>query len=344
MVSRGHKILSGLAASATVGSLLLFGTPGVAQATPTPTQSVSSATSKLNALEEELGDLEEQYSQAKDAQEAAAAKAKALQADVVAQEAKVAALRAQVAAIARASFQDAGVDTTTQIFVSGDPDSFLQQISTVAKVDENMNDVLQQYQSNAANLADLKLAADAEAAKATESAKAAAAATAKAKAKVVEQKKLINSLSTQERSALDSADSADSVAAPADSSATIGTGGSAAGRAASAYAISKVGSRYVWATDGPSTFDCSGLMLASYRTAGISLPHSSRTQSTLGKAVSRSELQPGDLIFYYHPVHHVGMYVGNGMMVHARNTRVGVVMQSVGSYPAPWAGARRVVG
>jgi len=60
--------------------------------------------------------------------------------------------------------------------------------------------------------------------------------------------------------------------------------------------------------------------------------------------VSRSELKPGDLIFWYHPVHHVGMYIGNGKIVHARNTRADLVIQTLSSYPAPWAGARRIVG
>jgi cell wall-associated NlpC family hydrolase len=85
-------------------------------------------------------------------------------------------------------------------------------------------------------------------------------------------------------------------------------------------------------------------MLASYRSVGISLPHSSRAQAGLGRAVSRSELKPGDLIFWYHPIHHVGMYIGNGKIVHARNTRSDLVIQTLASYPAPWAGARRIVG
>ena len=111
------------------------------------------------------------------------------------------------------------------------------------------------------------------------------------------------------------------------------------------YATSKVKiGQYVWGSSGPTGFDCSGLMQAAYRTVGISLPHSSRAQANVGRAVSRSELKPGDLIFWYHPIHHVGMYIGNGKIVHARNTRVDLVIQTLASYPAPWAGARRVVG
>ena len=115
--------------------------------------------------------------------------------------------------------------------------------------------------------------------------------------------------------------------------------------AAIKYATSKVpNSQYVWGASGPNGFDCSGLMLASYRSVGISLPHSSRSQASVGRAVSKDELKPGDLIFWYHPIHHVGMYIGNGKIVHARNTRSDLVIQTLASYPAPWAGARRVIG
>jgi cell wall-associated NlpC family hydrolase len=84
-------------------------------------------------------------------------------------------------------------------------------------------------------------------------------------------------------------------------------------------------------------------MLAAYRSVGISLPHSSRVQSTLGRPVARSELKPGDLLFFYSPIHHVGMYMGNGLFVHARNPRNDLEITRLDSYPA-YQGARRVVG
>ncbi|WP_347349529.1 NlpC/P60 family protein [Nigerium sp.] len=111
------------------------------------------------------------------------------------------------------------------------------------------------------------------------------------------------------------------------------------------YAISKVGrSQYVWGAAGPSNFDCSGLMLASYRQIGVSLPHSSRAQATRGRWVSRYGLKAGDLIFYYSPISHVAMYAGSGYIVHARNTRVDIVLQKFNAYPAKFNTARRIVG
>ena len=94
-------------------------------------------------------------------------------------------------------------------------------------------------------------------------------------------------------------------------------------------ALSKVGSTYVAGGSGPNTFDCSGLTAFSYAAAGVMLPHSSRAQSTLGRRVERNELQPGDLVFYYSPISHVALYIGNGMIVHARTYGQPVSVTSV---------------
>ena len=82
-------------------------------------------------------------------------------------------------------------------------------------------------------------------------------------------------------------------------------------------ALAQQGKPYVWAGAGPNSYDCSGLTQFAYAAAGISLPHSSSMQSTMGTPVAYADLQPGDLVFFYTPVSHVGMYIGNGQMVHA---------------------------
>lgn len=107
-------------------------------------------------------------------------------------------------------------------------------------------------------------------------------------------------------------------------------------------ALAQVGERYVWGTSGPNTFDCSGLTSYAYRQVGITISRSSRAQLSVGYKVSKSELKPGDLVFYYSPVSHVGMYIGNGKIVDAANPRKGVRVTSLNSMP--FATARRVVG
>jgi cell wall-associated NlpC family hydrolase len=85
-------------------------------------------------------------------------------------------------------------------------------------------------------------------------------------------------------------------------------------------AMAQIGKPYVWAGSGPASFDCSGLTMSSWRQAGVVMAHSAADQYASFKHVSVDQLQPGDLVFFGHPIHHVGMYVGNGMMVHAPET------------------------
>ena len=109
-------------------------------------------------------------------------------------------------------------------------------------------------------------------------------------------------------------------------SAPIPAGGGGAA-AVIRYARAQVGKPYVWGADGPSSFDCSGLTMMAWAQAGVSLPHSAAAQSTIGRRVSRSELQPGDLIFRYSPISHVALYVGNGMQIAATHTGSTVKVQ-----------------
>ncbi|MGY1884099.1 C40 family peptidase [Blastococcus sp. SYSU DS0753] len=82
-------------------------------------------------------------------------------------------------------------------------------------------------------------------------------------------------------------------------------------------ALAQQGKPYVWGGTGPGGYDCSGLTWSAYQAAGVEIPRTSRAQSTAGVFVDRAHLQPGDLIFFYDPVGHVGMYIGDGLMVHS---------------------------
>ncbi|MFT3900356.1 MAG: C40 family peptidase [Gordonia sp. (in: high G+C Gram-positive bacteria)] len=106
-------------------------------------------------------------------------------------------------------------------------------------------------------------------------------------------------------------------------------------------ALSRVGDPYVWGATGPNQFDCSGLMVWSYRQAGKSLPRSSQAQMGAGVPVSRGDLKPGDLILYYSDAHHVGMYVGDGYVIHASTFGVPVKVVPVDG-AGPYLAARRV--
>ncbi len=105
-------------------------------------------------------------------------------------------------------------------------------------------------------------------------------------------------------------------------------------------ACKQVGDPYVWGATGPNSFDCSGLTQYAYKAAGIYLTHYTGAQWQSGRAVSRSDARPGDLVFFYSDVHHVGLYLGDGLMVHAPRTGKPVQVSNIDYQPV--AGFRRV--
>lgn len=117
---------------------------------------------------------------------------------------------------------------------------------------------------------------------------------------------------------------------------------SSRGQIAVNYALSKVGGPYVHGGNGPRGFDCSGLTSAAWRAAGISLPRTASGQYGVGTPVSLQDLQPGDLVFYYSGISHVGIYIGNGKIVDAANPRRGIRITTVTGNYMPYMGARRV--
>ena len=109
--------------------------------------------------------------------------------------------------------------------------------------------------------------------------------------------------------------------------------GSSAGARALAFAKSELGTPYRYGAAGPSAYDCSGLVMAAFKKAGVTLPRTSAAQARVGTRVSRSELKPGDLVFFYSPVSHVGIYLGNGKMVHASTSGEPVKVSDIGRRP-----------
>jgi peptidoglycan DL-endopeptidase CwlO len=109
-----------------------------------------------------------------------------------------------------------------------------------------------------------------------------------------------------------------------------------------AYAKAQLGKPYVWSAEGPNSFDCSGLTMMAWRSAGVSIPRVAAAQYGMGRHISRSALEPGDLVFFGGPIHHVGMYVGGGMMIEAPYT--GQVVRYHTIDRSDYAGATRPTG
>ncbi len=327
-------VRGGLAALA--GLAVVLAGPAAVPAAADPT--LDDAKAKLEKIEQQQSELGEQWAQVKLQLEQGRQKIATLNSDIATQQRKVDALRTQAQQVALTTFQNRGVDVTVQLVTSADPDAFLSELSTMGRVELTMNSLLQDYQAQQANLADLKRSANDQ----VTNIAAEERRMSSLHDELDEGQALVDQLTEQERQRLNDDDAVsrddvrDSLIDDAAANARV--------LAAVKYAVSKVKTgQYVWGSEGPNTFDCSGLMVASYRSIGISLPHSSRAQFSVGRPVSRDELKPGDLLFFYNPIHHVGMYIGNGLFVHARNPRNDLEITRLNSYPA-YQGARRVIG
>jgi peptidoglycan DL-endopeptidase CwlO len=167
-------------------------------------------------------------------------------------------------------------------------------------------------------------------AKANEEARAAAKAPAKAKADSRATAKAPAKAKAEDRRA--------ATKAPRDSTRSSVTG-SSKGAKALAYAKAQLGEPYARSGAGPSSWDCSGLTMMAWGSVGVSLPHSSRQQFSRGRSVAKSDLQSGDLVFFYSGISHVGLYAGNGQVIHA--PRPGKSVEYIKMSYMPYAGARR---
>lgn len=309
---------------------------------------VAAAKEKLDRIHEESATLDAQLIETITRAEESESKLETLKQDLSAQEAKVSQLGTNLGDLAMMQLNGGGlgggVDITGQLLGSTDDTTFLSGLSTIQnETDRSMTD-LQTLQVEQGRLDTLRGQQESI----TESLKADREAKEKLakeyEVKEAEAQQVYDRLSSEEQERLrkleEEAAREREARESTSPSPSPGGGGSERAQQAVSYALAQVGKGYVMGTAGPSTFDCSGLMYAAYKQVGISLPRTSQTQFSAGTSVSKGDLQPGDLVFYYGGITHVGMYIGNGQIVHAANPRSGVVTASVNSMP--YQGARRV--
>ena len=314
---------------AAVASLTVGLAPATGHADPT---TVSGAQQQILDLNEKLEPVVEQYNAAqieldkkKKAQKKAADQARAL--DIQMQS-----LSGKVRQMASAAYRSVPLGEFTSIMTSRSPQDFLDQLSALDTIALRRDAAIKSL-SGAKDKAD----------KAAQAARKAAADAqslfnklqsqkASIEKQVKQAKSLLSQLSASQQAAMWSGTPVDLSDLPAAQSERA--------KIAVNAAMSKRGSPYVWAAAGPNTFDCSGLMVWAWAQAGVSLPHQSQAQYDVGTHVSRANLQPGDLVFFYSPIHHVGMYIGNNLVVHAPQTGDVVKVSSMDSFP--YTGATRV--
>jgi peptidoglycan DL-endopeptidase CwlO len=358
---------------ASVALSLLGVFPASLPAAAEPPLTVAQARDLIKQLQNDAAGIDQQYTDVQEQINEGRAQLRSKQADAQAQTKKVERLKLQASQIALTQFQNRSLDTAAHLVVTPDIEGFLSQISTVQKVSENQHAKLQDYQQAQANLAALqnsaetdlvtlgekekqlqslaaasdnkldqakkvlaKLTADQQKQLAEAEKKAAAKANAEARAATKAPAKTNGRAATKASPKANAESRAARKAPPAKRSSSTG---SSKGAKALAYAKAQLGEPYARSGAGPSSWDCSGLTMMAWGSVGVSLPHSSRQQFSRGRSVAKSDLRSGDLVFFYSDISHVGLYAGNGQVIHA--PRPGKSVEYIKMSYMPYAGARR---
>ncbi|SHL86157.1 C40 family peptidase [Actinacidiphila paucisporea] len=304
-----------LTATAAAAVALSAQAANAAPAKPSKPTSVKDAKSQVDALYTQAEQATEKYNGASEKLKSLQTEAGTLQGQVARQQQHLNTLRDSLGTIAASQYRTGGIDPSLQLFLSSNPDSYLDQATALDQISSLQSTALQQLQ-------DAKRTLDQERAEATAKLTELEATRtelgqrkAEANTKLAQAQKILNSLTAAQRRQIandDARASRDSARAP--------MGGTpASGIAAAAYAAAqgRVGKPYVRGGNGPNSFDCSGLTSWAFRQAGVTIPRTAAEQANAGTHLSKSELQVGDLVIFYGDHHHVAFYAGNGMVLHA---------------------------
>jgi peptidoglycan DL-endopeptidase CwlO len=338
--------LAAITTTAVAAGVLLI--QGAADADPKPT--LAQAKAQVADLQEKAEVAGEAANALRGKISAQQAKVKALQAGIAKQQVQVDSVKRQIGSLAVAGYQTSGMSTTAQLLLSTNPDQFLSQASTAQAFAGQQNSALRKFQDAQGKLSDLQAGEQSELA-ALQTVQAQQNALKKQlQANLDAAQKVLDKLSDSDRARIQ-AENANETKKARDQRPSRDKGRMdedlpnvpVSGRAAAAVqvALDQLGDSYSWGAAGPSRFDCSGLTMYAWGKAGVSLSHSSAAQYGEGRHVSRANMQPGDLVFFGSPnIHHVGMYIGNGKMVHAPNPSKPVQVNDV-DYMSGFVGAVR---
>ncbi|MBW5483728.1 C40 family peptidase [Streptomyces bambusae] len=277
------------------------------------------ATEAFNKADERAGKLRDEVRQAQDA--------------VARGQDRINAMRGVLGSLAGAQYRSGGLDPAVQLMLSEDPDTYLDKAATLSRLTERQTHRLTELREEQRRLGQQRHEASRKLAELDVLRSDVARHKRDVTSKLAAARQLLNAMPNEERAAFERASRSGGRAEvlpdlPAPS-------GPVSGRAAVAVAAARsaVGRPYVWGSTGPSGFDCSGLMVWSYRQAGVSLPRTSQAQRHAGRQVPLSQARPGDLVTYRSDASHVGMYVGNGQVVHAPYPGARVRYDPVGMMP-----------
>ena len=304
-------------------------------------RSISEVRDEVDKLDHEVVAVVEQVNVATENLKAAEKQLRVIQDRVAAQQRSLDALQDEVGIYLTMAYRNAGVDETLQLLTSDDPRLFLDQATTLDQLSTQQADALRRLQLAKQELEQTKLTARQKLTEIDKVRDDLKAKEAEVRKKLQRANALLSRLTAAQRAALNTPSEKPPDATQQTTTAPSSVPASGRAKIAVNFAYAQIGKPYQWAADGPGSYDCSGLTMAAWRAAGVSLPHSSGMQYGYGTHVSESGLQPGDLVFFYSPISHVGIYIGGGKMIHAPRPGDVVKITSISGSYMPYVGATR---
>ncbi|UQA95948.1 C40 family peptidase [Streptomyces halobius] len=298
-----------------------------------PAQSKKDVKAKVDKLYEEAEAATEKYNGVKEEQDQLQKEVEDLQDKVARGQQELNELRKGLGAVASGQYRSGSIDPSVQLFLSGDPDTYLEKASTLDQLSGKQAEQLKIIADKQRRLAQERAEAAGKIQDLSETRKALGARKDEIQGKLAKAQELLNTLTAKERAALAAAEER---ANRSNERVNLGDDVPASQRGAAALsaAQTKMGSPYVWGATGPSSFDCSGLTSWAYQQAGQSLPRTSQQQANAGTRIgSQGALKPGDLVLFYGDLHHIGLYAGNGQVLHAPKPGANVRYESINNMP-----------
>ncbi|WP_097230454.1 C40 family peptidase [Streptomyces zhaozhouensis] len=330
-----------VAAGLTLAGAAATALEAPAMAEPEPT--LAEVEERVDTLHHEAERATEAYNEATETAEEAEAELAELAARSDRRTEELNDARDALGAHASASYRSGGMPAGLALALSSDPEEYLRRAAVASRTGDRQAQRVREVTEKLRDLEQLRDEAD-ERAETVEAAREEAERHRETvEERLAEAEELLATRTAEERERLLAEENEGLAPARAgrDEPRPAGPVEAPSARAATAvgFALAQVGKPYGWGATGPDAFDCSGLTQAAWGAAGVSLPRTSYAQATAGPRVARSELAPGDLVFYYADNSHVALYIGNGQIVHA--ARSGTPVRLAGVDSMPFSGATR---
>jgi cell wall-associated NlpC family hydrolase len=314
-----------------------------ANAAPSEKPSKDEVKAKVDKLYEDAEAATEKYNGAKEKQEKLQKEISTIQDNVARGQDELNELRDSIGLAAAAQYRTGSIDSSLQLFLSSNPDDYLDKASTADQLSAQQVDALKKIQEKQRELAQDRSEASEKLKDLASTRTELGKKKKEVQNKLAQAQKLLNTLTAAEKAAL--ADQQERASRDSAERVDLGNVGSASGRAAEAFAAaqSQLGKPYVYGATGTASYDCSGLTSWAYAQAGVGIPRTSEAQANYGTRIySQSQLKVGDLVFFFNDLHHVGLYAGNGQIIHAPRTGTVVRYESMSTIGGPFMFGVRV--